>query len=51
MLDYLHVDLTFVPSVPWYLRKRISFFYPHVHQTAKCIRNISSLPLYVGKHG
>ena len=39
--------LNFVPSVPWYLRKCISLLYPRVPQTAKFIRNISSLPLYV----
>jgi hypothetical protein len=44
---YLHEDLTFFPSVPWYLRKRISLFYPRVPQTAKFIRDISSLSLYV----
>ena len=32
-------DLTLFSSVPWYLRKRISHFYPRVHQTAKFIRN------------
>ena len=35
----LHEDLTFFPSVPWYLRKRISHFYPRVPQTAKFIWN------------
>jgi phage terminase large subunit-like protein len=34
-------------SVAWYLRKRISLFHLRVPQTAKFIRNISSLPLYV----
>jgi hypothetical protein len=40
---YLHEDLTFFPSVSWYLRKRISLFNPRVLQTAKFIRNISSV--------
>ena len=35
-------DLTFFPSMPWYLRKRISLFNPHVPQTAKFIRNTST---------
>jgi hypothetical protein len=33
--------LTFFPSVPWYLWKCISLFYPRMPQTAKFIRNIS----------
>ena len=37
-------DLTFFP-LPWYLRKRISLFYPQVPQTAKFIRNSSKRPI------
>jgi hypothetical protein len=46
-LRKLPVERRNFPSVPWYLRKRISLFYPRVPQTAKFIRNISPLPLYV----
>jgi len=32
----------FFSPLPWYLRERISLFYPHVPQTVKFIRNTST---------